>query len=129
MHDVWKLATNAHDAKLPDELFCVHVCRVHCHRFLKLNVAKKYRGKPHKEVADTWKQLRFAFFSSSTLESFYRRTRDIFVLTQSEFFTETVRNVVRDVNSSTLSMQSRKIKLYKNNPDCFYIIENHEIII
>jgi hypothetical protein len=80
MKDVWKLATNAHDAKLPGNVLCVYVCRVDCHRFLKLNIAKKYRRKPSKEVSDTCKLLRLSLFSGSTLLSFYRRTRRYFCL-------------------------------------------------
>jgi len=101
MWKLWNAAISSiYDLKTTS--FCIHVCRVHAHRFLKFNLNRFYRDSTNStEITATLKDFRHVMLNSSSIESFYRRIRDILLLTKSVYFTDKVREVLNNMNTPT----------------------------
>jgi len=105
---MWKLwdAAISSVTNLKATLFCVHICRVHALRFLKFNLNKFYKdSKNSSEITTTLKDFRYQLLQSRSMESFYRRTRDILLLTKSVYFTDEVRGVINNMKIPTRKLR------------------------
>jgi hypothetical protein len=82
----------------------IHVCRVHALKFLWRNITKRYRvGVKSKEVTSSWRVWMNAFIRGYTLDHFYRRAKEAFLLCGTRYYTEEVRTTVSGIAAPSVS--------------------------
>jgi len=105
MWELWNRATGKNTTS--EELMCVHICRVHVHRFFKLNIMKYFKEiSVSEEVQLNLKNLRYGFINSKSFNSFFRRVFDWITLTKSAFLTNRVREVLQNLLIPTIRYTS-----------------------